>query len=489
MRLPAIPRKSIPFIAVILTGIALRIYCLPCESFWLDEGFTLSWASHGILYAVGSSIGDVQAPLYFVIMNLWVMALGNSETALRLPSLLAGIASIPLFYVLADRLTGRKAGIIATVIFSLSTFQIYFSQEARPYSLFLFLSLASMYFFFSLGNKERKTRLLYIVSTVLMVYTHDYAVFMVLAQNVMVLLSGKRGGGLMDWISLQTTIFLLSFPWLAAMAFQVLRSSSAGSVISWIPVPTLSMFMETFFNYSGYYYLYPWGYGTEYFATLSTVSLFLSVTVILLAAKPFLAIGRKRLGFRLPENGDKLLIWLTVPIFIPLLISLVFFPIYWPRFTIAASPAFYMLAAMGINSVSRKHVKTLVISAIIVLMLVNNVRYHYEINKEQWREAADMIDSESSGGDLILFYKGFATSGPMSHYLVKDYDIVPIDEYSPGSLAGELAGHDSVWLVLSEHLYIYDATGKAIISDLEENFDQTASEGFVGIDLYHFERL
>ena len=62
---------------------------------------------------------------------------------LRLPSLLAGVAAIPLTYLLGARTIGRPAAVVGATLVALSPFQILFSTEARSFALLMLLTLLS----------------------------------------------------------------------------------------------------------------------------------------------------------------------------------------------------------------------------------------------------------------------------------------------------------------------------------------------------------
>jgi len=60
------------------------------------------------------------------------MYFDRSEAALRSLSLLAGLISIYLLYLLGRALLGAGVGLISAALLALSPFALYYSQEARP---------------------------------------------------------------------------------------------------------------------------------------------------------------------------------------------------------------------------------------------------------------------------------------------------------------------------------------------------------------------
>ena len=69
--------------------------------------------------------------------------LGSAPELVRLPSLIAGTAVIPLIYLVGSRTIGRPAGLIAATVMALSPFMIFYSADARSYSVAIVLLLGS----------------------------------------------------------------------------------------------------------------------------------------------------------------------------------------------------------------------------------------------------------------------------------------------------------------------------------------------------------
>ena len=82
--------------------------------------------------------------------------------------LIPGSLSVLLIYKFGKELFNKNAGLIAALIMAVSVFQIKYSQEARTYSLIVFLTLLSNYFFLRLlsGYKFKYVSGLYPVTRV-----------------------------------------------------------------------------------------------------------------------------------------------------------------------------------------------------------------------------------------------------------------------------------------------------------------------------------
>lgn len=121
---------------LVALGALLRISTLSVQAFWLDENSTLE-----TIRLDGSSFfgrileTEANPPGYFALAAVWERVFGDSELAIRSLSALAGSAAIVVVYAAARALGSRRAGLIAAALTATSPFLIWYSQEARAYSL------------------------------------------------------------------------------------------------------------------------------------------------------------------------------------------------------------------------------------------------------------------------------------------------------------------------------------------------------------------
>lgn len=121
-----------------LLGLGIRLWEVTFHGAWFDEGYYAYLAATGgpieIVRAVLAS--PPSAPLYALILDAWVAIFGDLDLAIRLPSVLAGTATIPATVWLVRELTGRRGqGLLAATLVAVSPFAVQLSQEARPYAL------------------------------------------------------------------------------------------------------------------------------------------------------------------------------------------------------------------------------------------------------------------------------------------------------------------------------------------------------------------
>jgi 4-amino-4-deoxy-L-arabinose transferase-like glycosyltransferase len=117
----------------------LRFARLGAQSLWIDEIFTRDMARVGGAMTLRDLLENVHGPLYAVVVHVWSAIAGDTEAALRTPSAMCGIATVPAMAWLSSRWLGRETAGWAAWLTALSPFLIWYSQEARPYAMLILM--------------------------------------------------------------------------------------------------------------------------------------------------------------------------------------------------------------------------------------------------------------------------------------------------------------------------------------------------------------
>ncbi|MCZ7544417.1 MAG: glycosyltransferase family 39 protein [Anaerolineae bacterium] len=191
------------------------------DSLWLDEAWSL-WAVEPATPggALARVVNDVHPPLYFLLLDFWVDAAGDSELAARLPSTLMAALCMALLYRLgADRLSAR-AGVAAALVFGASSFVAYYARARRGCTCSwrcwrrpqCTLTRAGC------GATPRARRWLYIGVTAALLYTHYFGVLAPLTQAAHLLLTRRRR--LAAWLFPACAAGAFFLPWLPILLWQ-----------------------------------------------------------------------------------------------------------------------------------------------------------------------------------------------------------------------------------------------------------------------------
>ncbi|HET7120076.1 MAG TPA: glycosyltransferase family 39 protein [Solirubrobacterales bacterium] len=170
-----------------LTAVAalLRFATLGVQSYHHDEIVTASRVlREGFGHAM-SAVGFSESapPLYYALAWVWTQATGTGEWGLRSLSAAAGVATVPVAYLVGRELRGRRAGLLTAALVAVNPMLVWYSQEARAYALLsLFSVIALLYCVRALRYGRRRDFTIWGLAAALALATHYFAVFPLLAE-------------------------------------------------------------------------------------------------------------------------------------------------------------------------------------------------------------------------------------------------------------------------------------------------------------------
>ncbi|MDZ8079551.1 MAG: glycosyltransferase family 39 protein [Nostoc sp. DedQUE01] len=146
------PKYYFAFFIIITISIFTRFFLLQNQSLWFDEGWSLSLSDatsfqENLYKIVNREAGDKYQPLYYLLLFYWRSFFGDSEFAIRSLSALLGVGSVIVMYFTCLNVYGKKHAFWSSLILAVSSFSVFYSQDARPYSLLIFIASLQIYFF------------------------------------------------------------------------------------------------------------------------------------------------------------------------------------------------------------------------------------------------------------------------------------------------------------------------------------------------------
>ena len=160
---------------ILFLGLVLRIFSIN-QSFWLDEATSATVAKHLSFTDIISkfSPGDFHPPLYYLTLKLWTLPFGVNEFSARSLSIVAALATIYFTYLIGKTYFEKNTGLMAAILLAVAPLHIYYSQEARMYSLQTLFVTMSVYFFVKLTKKHHLGHWLLFSLTLVLVGMTDY---------------------------------------------------------------------------------------------------------------------------------------------------------------------------------------------------------------------------------------------------------------------------------------------------------------------------
>ena len=377
-------------LTIMLLGAALRFYGLGFQSLWADELASWDFSERD---TVGRVIrGETQPPLYFLILHFWQWIFGDSEWALRLPSALAGWLCIPAIYLLGKRLYSGREGLMAALFVAVLWAPIYYSQEARPYSMLILLSILTSYFWWDVMISLRYHRelpkreaALYVVCTVLCAYLHYFGLLLVVLQGAA--LAALARGTLRKDLLLYVPVALAYLPWLPGMISQFQRDNAGPGEPSLQALPDYFEFL----------------FGRSWLLALAAWTL---LAFLLLRGWDDLRPRRK--GGGVPP-GLLLAAWALAPFVVAYVVSQSFGGVLTPRNLLISLPAVYLLVARSVTRAFSGKAAAVFqgtvavgLAAACLAYLLYFADYYTTPTKEQIREAASYAVGHQNEATLIV---------------------------------------------------------------------------------------
>jgi 4-amino-4-deoxy-L-arabinose transferase-like glycosyltransferase len=176
-----------PLAALTLLAAVLRLSTLDLQSFWYDEAFTPVHVLHPSLWATLRSVVHTEntPPLWYIVAWAFERVLGSGEVALRLPSALAGIATVPVAWAIGRELASRRAALVCAALVAVNPLFVWYSQEARAYGLFVLMAALAMLCFLRAERDPTPRRMAaFALTGALALLTHYFAVFLLIGMTL-----------------------------------------------------------------------------------------------------------------------------------------------------------------------------------------------------------------------------------------------------------------------------------------------------------------
>ena len=177
---------------------------ITARSFWLDEAWIANLMHHPQSLLPTTCINETNLLFYHYLTKIWTVLFGVSELSLRGFSALFGLALVYTIYKTAGYIfNNRRAGQIALFIASTNYFLIWYSIQARGYTLAATLGLLSHYFYIKATKEPSKRNYItYAITSALGAYTHPWLMILPIAHLLSSLLFRKQ---IRNWTSLVKT--------------------------------------------------------------------------------------------------------------------------------------------------------------------------------------------------------------------------------------------------------------------------------------------
>jgi uncharacterized membrane protein len=420
---------------VLIVGTILRVISLN-QSLWLDEA-TTALVTRMSLNDIFTKFlpGDFHPPLYYLILKYWTSIFGSSEIALRVPSLIFGVLTIYTVYLIGRKLFNEKIGIISSLFLATSGLSIYYSQEARMYSLAAFLVTLSIYLF------QTKKWIFFSITLALIGLT-DYVSLFILPVFLLV--------GYKDWKKVLTSFIPLVLSFILFLPIFIKQISGGLSLegSAWWNI----LGLPTFKNIA----LIPVKFVLGRISFDDKVIYGVIVALVLSFFTYILSGALKK---------SKLLwLWLIFPTVLAILLSFKIPTLSYFRLLFVL-PALYLLLAVGAKN-------KMFIALVLLVNIASSAFYVFNprFHRENWKLASAAID-----GQKIVFPSDSQKEALI--YYGKEGNIISVDKLRKND--------KDIWL--SRYVWeIFDPTDSARLRIEQLGYNKVSEENFNGVVFWKY---
>ncbi len=418
-----------------LLAFAFMLYHLGNASLWTDEAFSVNVARMS-LAGVWQTFtgGEVNMVLYYALLHFWlglVSALGLQQTEflIRVPSAFFAALAAASVYLLAQRFLGLLAAIAATGVFLFNQQQLLAAQEARSYSMQVFLVVVMWGCFLTLLLRQsgRGWWAGYILSSVLASYAHAISALVLVTQ-----------AGIFALLLILPTPYrprarelfrpmLVSFAVILALVLPLGLVSGGAAKVQWLSAPHPRDVVHA------YMVLGP-NSSKTFLAFVLVLAIAAGASFVALRGRDpawfaFLARWRASASALLARVDERavllaaLILWAVVPLILAYFISQIgpSYRYFSDAHLVMLVPALGLLLAFAATSIPWRPAAWGAGVAIVAIMALTLPQY-FGLFREDWRTPVQWVQQryQPNDGALCEVYAAETCNVPMFHYYPTD---------------------------------------------------------------------
>jgi mannosyltransferase len=484
--------KVILVFLVMVLSLAIRMYRLGHESFWVDEVHQFRVASQPLMDIIENYRQNTahethdQAPLSMLVTHFFVVE-EDAEYFARIPTVIFGVLGVLSLFFFARKLVPFSTALFAAIFLAISPLAVWYSQDARWYSQW---SLGTTLSYIALLRATERPRaagawMAFWFATLANLYTFVYSVFIMAAQGLSLVWRKIIGYG----------------KWSSIITFTIVNL-----VVTAASIPVILMIIqraETDQFYSGTARassLFEIPYTFLAFVTGFTVGPSLSQlhgnsgAAVLLRQNPVLfVVGAVFIpiflvGLRKVLQDSRLATWIIPWMALPPLSVFLFSLIvpdltYQVRYTIAALPPFVLVLAIGVSSL-RPLARRVAVASVLVVCTYSLANFFWadKYDKEDARGATDYLRSVDDGPIQVVAVGQIEYA---MYYYGDHPEIRVIRGCGTGeTMDGVVDRSDTIWLISGRD---WEHDKDRCLADLESTHRVSDHRTFTGIELWRLE--
>lgn len=372
---------------VVVVGAVLRF--IAESPLWLDEALSVHIARSNAMEDALRQ--DGHPPLYYLVLNVWMDVVDDSDRAVRSLSGLVSLATLPFAYLRARQIGGERLGRLAVVVLAALPFAIRYANETRMYSLAILLAFAGSWMFENARRKPTIERLVAVaVLVALLLYTHYWAIWLLGAVGIWLLVAATgridtfnptAARRLIGAFVLGGVLFL---PWVPALVDQAQNTGTPWAD----PARPATDIILLIFELGG---------GQRSEAQLLGMMMVGIVVLALFGRRD--AQGLRFSGLEHPAVESAAVIGLAC--LIGLAVGAISGSVFQPRYFAVLIPFFVMLISLGLDKLRGKVFVAALAAMVVVGFGMSTVEA--QTKRTQGADVATVLNRQASDDDLVVF--------------------------------------------------------------------------------------
>jgi len=374
--------KAVPYFPILLflLNVWLKLLHLTTAAIGHDEPFSIYYAQNSISTLVEELRKGNNPPLFEVVLHFWIKLFSISPFSVRmLPALLACLCPVVLYYF-AKRNFSFWVGIASSLLLTFSDLLLYYSHDCRVYSLFVLLTLLSVYYYLEVICSNRITffkQILFVVFSTLLIYAHYFGFFVLIIQGTHLLFFHKK-----QFLKTSLNYLIILILYLPCIFNMVMRFG-ASIKGTWVEPPSG---IDSLYNML-------WSFSNFPFITVTCIAILFFGGIKAIISKAYL---------KWKEDSSVILIlgWFLIPFFCMFFISYRM-PMYISKYLIFILPAYYILIALCCETLFKKAVYcNVILTALILCFAFTN-----DLNPDKKQpifEAINIIKQHKDNNTLVI---------------------------------------------------------------------------------------
>lgn len=519
---------------LIILSFILRALFLNSSPIGHDEPFTIFHAQMDVSDIISNLKGGNNPPLFEIILHYWIKIFGISSFSVRFPSLIFSTINVAFVFMIAKKFINLRVAILATLLIIFSGFHIYFSHEARVYSLFALLTSVSFYLILSLIKEDsRKYYIWLFITYAFLIYSHYFGVFVIAMQIAIMIFFGiKNKINIKGYLIVIAGLLLVFSFYLGEFIFRFLDSTTNGTWLK--PVENLGNLHHLIFQFSNeskLIYLISvlliWG---AIFKKVRTLEINKYFKLFILSVIFFFFLTSYSIFFRIPfiwrltslklysfifvlailgvtlymlfKQSKKtpflliIILWFLIPLLLFFIISF-YIPIFLDRYLFFIIPAFFLVIAISVSYLFKG--KYFYLIAILILSLqIFSTNFRNKENEWIEKTITQITKLKQDSTKVIICPKSFELTFWYHYNIGKfaDYKTTKLEStknniisvYNSSELTSFIKPNDTHIIFIDAHSeFLYPNNG--IYKMIEESFELTEKYEFKkSFTIYNFNK-